>query len=132
MLVFLGDKCTDFNGLKTPVHDYIVRQQAAGGSGWRASRRQRSRRHCATARRTLTQTRHRTHLSGGRADSIHTAIPDTIKQSYLCRVQGRILWWGKLGSCPGTSTTNGLPQKNSKKIITQRNIKMLFETDNLE
>jgi len=41
--------------------------------------------HCA-AGRTPTQTRHRTHLSGGRADSIHTATPDTTKQSCLCRV----------------------------------------------
>ena len=39
----------------------------------------------ATARRTPTQTRHRTHLYGGRADSIHTATPDTTKQSRLCR-----------------------------------------------
>jgi len=41
--------------------------------------------HCA-AQHTPTQTRHRTHLSGGRADSIHTATPDTTKQSCLCRV----------------------------------------------
>ena len=40
----------------------------------------------ATARRTPTQTRHRTHLSGGWADSKHTATPDTTKQSCLCRV----------------------------------------------
>jgi len=35
--------------------------------------------HCA-ARHTPTQTRQRTHLSGCRADSIHTATPDTTKQ----------------------------------------------------
>jgi len=34
-------------------------------------------------RHTSTQTRHRTHLSGGRADSIHTATPGTTKQSCL-------------------------------------------------
>ena len=34
-------------------------------------------------RHTSTQTRYRTHLSGGRADSIHTATPGTIKQSCL-------------------------------------------------
>ena len=48
--------------------------------------------HCAT-RHTLTQTRHRTHLSGDRADSIHTATPDTTKQSWLCRVlRGGVNW----------------------------------------
>jgi len=41
--------------------------------------------HCA-ARHTPAKTRHRTHLSGGRADSIQTATPDTTKQSCLCRV----------------------------------------------
>ena len=41
--------------------------------------------HCA-ARHTPTQTGHRTHLSGCRADSVHTATPDTTKQSCLCRV----------------------------------------------
>jgi len=41
--------------------------------------------HCA-ARHTPTQTRHRTHLSGGRAGSVHTTTPDTTKQSCLCRV----------------------------------------------
>jgi len=35
----------------------------------------------ATAGRTPTQTGHRTHLSGGRADSVHTATPETTKQS---------------------------------------------------
>ena len=30
--------------------------------------------------------RRRTHLSGGRADSIHTARPDTTRRSCLCRV----------------------------------------------
>jgi len=39
--------------------------------------------HCA-AQHALT--RHRTHLSDGRADSVHTATPDTTKQSSLCRV----------------------------------------------
>ena len=34
-------------------------------------------------RHTSTQTRHRTHLSGGRADSVHTATPGTTKQSCL-------------------------------------------------
>ena len=38
--------------------------------------------HCA-ARHTPTQTRHRTHLS--KSIRIHTAIPDTTKQSCLCR-----------------------------------------------
>ena len=38
--------------------------------------------HCA-ARHTPTQTRHRTHLSGCQADSIHTVTPDTTKQSCL-------------------------------------------------
>jgi len=46
--------------------------------------------HC-TARHTPTQTRHRMHLSGGRADSIHTSHHytrqwDTTKQFCLCRV----------------------------------------------
>jgi len=41
--------------------------------------------HCA-ARHTPTRTRHRTHLSGGRADSVHAATADTTKQSCLCRV----------------------------------------------
>jgi len=41
--------------------------------------------HCA-ARHTPLQTRHRTHLSGCRADSVHTATPDTTKQSCRCRV----------------------------------------------
>jgi len=40
----------------------------------------------ATSRRTPTQTRHRTHRSGGRADSVHTATPDTTKKSCLCCV----------------------------------------------
>ena len=35
---------------------------------------------------TLRQTRHRTHLSGCRSDSVHTATPDTTKLSSLCRV----------------------------------------------
>ena len=30
--------------------------------------------------------RHRTHLSGGRAGSVHTATPDATRQSCLCRV----------------------------------------------
>ena len=41
--------------------------------------------HCA-AQHTPTQTSHRTHLSGGRADWIHTATPDTTRRSCLCRV----------------------------------------------
>jgi len=40
---------------------------------------------CA-ARHIPTQTRRRTHLSGCRADLVHTATPDTTKQSCLCRV----------------------------------------------
>jgi len=48
--------------------------------------------HCATGR-TPTQTGHRTHLSGCRADSIHTATTDTTKQSSLCRVWlGNVSW----------------------------------------
>jgi len=48
--------------------------------------------HCA-ARHTSTQTRHRTHLSGCRADSVHTAKPDTTKQPCLCCVwRGRANW----------------------------------------
>ena len=47
--------------------------------------------HCA-AGRAPTQTRHRTHLSGGRADSIHTATPDTTRQSSLCRVWQAWRW----------------------------------------
>jgi len=48
--------------------------------------------HCA-ARHTPTQTRRRTHLSGDRTDSVHTATPDTTKQSCLCRVwRGRANW----------------------------------------
>jgi len=35
---------------------------------------------------TLTLNGHRTHLSGGRADSIHTATTDKTKQFCLCRV----------------------------------------------
>jgi len=48
----------------------------------------------------------------------------------LCDV-GPDLREGKLGSCPGPPQLGGL-HKNSKKIITQGNIKILFETDNLE
>jgi len=44
------------------------------------------RRSHGAARHTPTQTRHITHLSGYRADSIHIATPDTTKQSCLCRV----------------------------------------------
>ena len=40
---------------------------------------------CA-ARHNPTQARRRTHLSGCRADLVHTATPDTTKQSCLCRV----------------------------------------------
>jgi len=40
---------------------------------------------CA-ARHIPTQARRRTHLSGCRADLVHTATPDTTKQSCLCRV----------------------------------------------
>ena len=47
--------------------------------------------HCA-ARHTPTQTRHRTHLSGCRADSVHTTTPDT-RQSCPCRV-----WRGAVNS----------------------------------
>ena len=46
--------------------------------------------HCA-ARRTPTQTRHRTHLSGGRADSIHTTTPNTTK-TVLSVVYGVAVW----------------------------------------
>ena len=47
----------------------------------------------SSARRTATQTRHRTHRSGCRADSIHTATSDTTKQSCLCRVwRGGVNW----------------------------------------
>ena len=49
--------------------------------------------HCATGR-TPTQTRRRTHLSDCRADSVHTATPDTTKQSCLCRV-----WRGGVSRC---------------------------------
>ena len=43
----------------------------------------------ATARRTPTQTRHRTHLCGGRADSVHTATPGKTRQnSPVCVVSG--------------------------------------------
>jgi len=38
---------------------------------------------------------------------------------------------GQTGQLPRASTTRRPPQ-NSKKIITQGNIKILFETDNLE
>jgi len=38
---------------------------------------------------------------------------------------------GKLDSCPGPPQLGSL-HKNSKKIITQGNIKILFKTDNLE
>ena len=38
-----------------------------------------------TVRRTPMQTRHWTHLSSGRADSIHTATPNMKKPSCLCR-----------------------------------------------
>ena len=48
--------------------------------------------HCAT-QHTPTQTRHRTHLSDGRADSIHTATSDTTNQSCMCRVwRGSVNW----------------------------------------
>ena len=40
----------------------------------------------AVAMRRPTQARRRTHLSGCRADLVHTATPDTTKQSCLCRV----------------------------------------------
>jgi len=33
------------------------------------------------------------------------------------REQGRIWGGGKLGSCPGATTTKGPPQKNSKKLL---------------
>ena len=36
--------------------------------------------------------RHRTHLSGGRADSVHTATPDTTKQSSLCLSGVNWIW----------------------------------------
>jgi len=39
---------------------------------------------------------------------------------------------GQTGQLPRASTTKGPPEKNSKKITTQGNIKILFETDNLE
>jgi len=48
--------------------------------------------HCA-AGHTPTQTRHRTPMSDCRADSIHTATPDTTKPSSLCRVwRGGVNW----------------------------------------
>ena len=47
----------------------------------------------ATSRRTPTQTRHRTHLSGGWSDSVHTATPDTTTKSRPCRV-----WRGRCES----------------------------------
>ena len=51
------------------------------------------RRGAAANRHTPTQTRHRTHLSSGRADSVHTATPDTTKQSCQCRVwHGGVNW----------------------------------------
>ena len=63
--------------------------------------------HCS-AGHTPTQTGHRTHLSGGRADSVHTATPDTthdktvlsvsclmwrceVALSVLCGLTGRVL-----------------------------------------
>jgi len=46
--------------------------------------------HCA-AGRTPTQTRHRTHLSGGRADSIHTTTPNTTK-TVLSVMYGVAVW----------------------------------------
>ena len=45
--------------------------------------------HCA-ARHTPTQSRHRTHLSGGRTDSVHTSTPDATKQSCLWRCESAI------------------------------------------
>ena len=52
--------------------------------------------HCA-AGHTPTQTGHRTHLSGGRADSVHTATADKTRQSCLCRV---LLCRCELDDCP--------------------------------
>jgi len=57
--------------------------------------------HCA-ARHTPTQTGHRTHLPGCRADSVHTATPDTTKQSRLRRV------WRGVEVCMGMGKT-GIP-----------------------
>ena len=37
-----------------------------------------------------------THLSGGRADSIHTATPDATRRSCLCRVWCAAVWTGRL------------------------------------
>ena len=56
--------------------------------------------HCA-ARHTPTQTGHRTHLSGGRADSVHTATPDATKQSCLRRVRRCGVNWA-IGQSPLT------------------------------
>jgi len=39
---------------------------------------------------------------------------------------------GQTGQLPRASTTRGASTKTEKKIITQGNIKILFETDNLE
>jgi len=69
--------------------------------------------HCA-AGRTPTQTRHRTHLSGCRADSIHTAItPDTTKQSCLSPV-----WRDAVNWTTASDRLNLLPAEHA--LITLR------------
>ena len=61
----------------------VWRELTAGQvrSAWQCVQRS----HCA-ARHTPTQTRHRTHLSGGLAESVHTATSDATRRSCLCHV----------------------------------------------
>ena len=55
---------------------------------------------------------------------------DVVTSSYDTIKAG--LKGGQTGQLPRASTTRGASTKNSKKIITRGNIKILFETDNLE
>jgi len=54
----------------------------------------------ATARRTPTQTQHRTHRFSGRAGAVHTSTPDTTKQSCLL-VFGVAVWMWYNKTCDG-------------------------------
>ena len=71
--------------------------------------------HCAVEH-TPTATRQKTHLSGCRADSIHTATPDATKQSCLCRV-----WCGDtVLSCRKSNSYRGSGHDTVKTVLSCR------------
>jgi len=62
----------------------------------------------------------RTLLSGGRADSIHTATPDKTKQSCLCRVWRRGVNWVSVFHTVSPSIPLESVVLVTRKLLTQR------------